>query len=384
MTQWRFQTAATNTVPSGVTEYGFLLGLDSSSTIESINELKMYVAYTFSNIRANVTALDGGDSTFALRDDGVTSSNQTIPISATGWQEDVTGSDAIDADSLMNYILIENNGMHDNLVTITDTMITYEHASTDAPKIGSGIGNTVSTIFLAPGGNGRIVEAEADLLIKRSQTASNLTTNVTVTSGTWDLYLRINQVDSSNLQITTLVTGQNEDVTGTEAYADGDDLNFRFFEAAGGALRARVFGVDLNTPESWWGTISNSFTTREYQGFNGDAGNTSADDNFDARIGSVSAGNLQTYVTDAGSGTRDVKLRVASTDSTNLNIAITATGLAEDVTGSQAVADTDNVTASMASTSGAVTVSRVAVELPFSAAGGISIPVVYHHRQRNF
>lgn len=368
MPQWRAQSSPIAIAASGASEYYSIWG-DRDSATEADTQMKAYTGFTFSDLRVQCTNLNGGNSSSTFRDDGVSSTNIVISISSAAWFEDVTGSDAVAADSLVNILLEELNGMHDNTVTVRDSLITFEHASTNAIMLGGSHVQISATQYMAlANSDDDLTEANVKLRIKRATSLSNLRLQVSSVTGTWTINIRNNGVSSTNLTIGSITaSGGNEDVTGSEAFSAEDDANFNIIEDFSGILSEPLWQIDIDTSDSWWGAgLQNNITTRVYKPFSMKGGNNTADDNYTAHIGSVTAGNLQTFVTTGGSGTRDMKLRVASTDSTNLNISITGTGLFEDTTGSEAVADTENVTASMASTSAVVRVSRIAVELPFS------------------
>jgi hypothetical protein len=378
MTQWRSQSGGTRG-SDGTDGYVALFDVDNDvASNEGNHQSKAYTAFTFSDLRSNVTTFTGSPNPLiSFRDDGVTSTNVQTAPTGTGWIEDTTGSETVAANSLVN-IEVLNQGGHGDDVHTSANLITFEHASTNQPFVG-GLGNSISsgvTAFLSFIGpqSPLAVEAEANLRIKRAQTASNLRHIQVVQSSSGTVNTRINGVDSTNLVITVSGTGAYEDVTGSDAYAAEDDGSIEYDNTDTMDSFGGYYQLDLNTAESWWGHHSDSFTTREYKPFIvGFLGNTTADDNYFARIGSTTAGNLQTYVTAAGSGTRDYTLRIGSTNSTNLTIAITGTGLFEDTTGSEAIADTDSVVATMASTGGSVSISRGAVELPWSAVGAPTV-----------
>src|SRR3990172_6966537 len=131
MTQWRWGARCNVALIQGATSYLFFIESNYGGASETLVQTKFYVAYTISALRILVTA-NGGTSTVAFRDDGVTSSNQVLSITTTGWLEDVTGTDTPAANSLCN-IIAKTGGSHGNNMTLAGGMLTYEHASTMAP-----------------------------------------------------------------------------------------------------------------------------------------------------------------------------------------------------------------------------------------------------------
>ena len=347
---------------------------------EALKQVKTYTAYTFSALRANVSAING-TATVALRDDGVTSANQSLSVTTTGWQEDVTGTETPAADSLCNYTVI-GGGSHANTITVKYLLITYEHASTNAPIVGLNLAGAFSNISqFAPLCPGFLTGTEPDTRTElfRPLAVSSLRIYLSDSGASGQtVAIGKNGVSSTNVSITPTSSGAWEDITGSESFASGDDGNFRYIITANG-LTTQNCQVQLDTEtgivgEGLTGSAS-SATTREYEGFGGDLENSSsADDNHTLRIGAVTVANLQCKCSTAGSGTRDVTVRVASANSTNLTISITGTGYFEDVSGSDSVGDTDHLGWSLASTGTAVEIRKVALEVPWVATAAAFEP----------
>jgi hypothetical protein len=389
MTQWRFfgdNDSASGVISDGGNNFSCLFSTchPDEADAESIHQHKLYVAYTVSDIRAKISNHSGPAVSVPFRDDGTASTNVVASVSTDGWAEDTTGSDTIAANSLCGSEFDQTAGMHGDTYLPEKIMLTYEHASTLAPVVGFNAGTLSADGFVSLNNAFNATEANARTRIYRAANLSNLFTSTESLTGAWTGAVRLNGSSSSNLTV-SMATGDVEDTTGTEALAATDDAGFIYDETTAGSISEGIIEAQLDTDETFQGTRFNAVTTREYQGFDGTSGgDTTADDNWLARIGSVSAGNLQTYVSTAGSGTRDVTLRIGSTDSTNLTISVTATGFAEDTTGSDSVADGDNVTISAASSGSSMTYQHADIELPWSAVGAVEkrpermIPIVQH------
>lgn len=375
----RNATQSTN----GATLYGSYLGGRTNAT-ESQTQHKLYVAYTISDIRAFLIEETGGTAVqYSFRDDGVTSSNLTVTLSVDStWYEDTTGSDTPAADSLCNAIFVHTGGGHGDTFTVGTIMATYEHASTMAPLFAGLMQDfAVQYTALATAGvqQDAATETSARTKIYRALTLSNFFVNVyTFSSGSVDFAVRKSGANSTNLALTASAAGQVEDTTGSESYVSGDTSGFTM--SAGSGTNGGLVHVQGDTAEAIWGAADfTNITTRAYSDCFGEFVSTTANDNFLARIGTVSAGNLRTYVETAGSGTRDVTLRINTTNSTNLTISVTATGEAEDVTGSDSVADGDSVVLTAASTGTAIHTGITHVELPWSGAAPAGQPFRKRH-----
>lgn len=388
MAQWRFLAdEEASTIQNGGQQFGcFATQGNAAGDAESTPQIKIYRSYTFSDIRGECSAFSGANLNLVLRDDGVSSSNLIAVFSASGWAEDLTGSDAPASGSLMNYLWDHSAGMHGDQFQAESSMITYEHASVNAPMWLARAGNKSATAYFGVRNSSSSTEANAQTRLKRATVLSNLFSSNSSMTGTWTGVVRKNGVSSTNLTLSFSSGADVEDITGSESYAAGDDFAFLFNEDTAGDLNDGILNVDADTESDIWCGFGLSTTTRNYQSFAGQSLGQSAspDDNWLARLGSVTAANWQSYVTGAGSGTRDLTLRVGTTNSTNLTIAITATGYVEDTTGSEAVADGDSVTATEASTGTTVTTARTVIELPWVAAAAASIiPKIMHHRSKN-
>lgn len=362
MPQWRFGSFPNIASANGDDYFCPVWGGDADLSIEANTQLRVYTAYTLSDLRANITVLDL-TGTVSVRIDGVTSTNVSVAVTVVGWVEDLTGSDALSVNSDID-ILSANDGMHGDNMTTRDLMLTYE-SGTNQHVVGSGNNETVlSTSYLGfPNSDPIAAEDRMKVRIKRSQSASNLRVRLSNVSGDWTVAMRKNGITSTNLQISGITAdGTFEDLTGSEAYVDGDDANFIMQEDVGGSIKPRVLQVDFNTAISFWGfRATNSFNPTSYMGFNFEPVDFAVDDNYFARIGAPTAQNLQAFVVSAESG-NDVTLRINTTNSTNLTITIGTPGLLEDITGSEAIADGDSVVIKLGGVASA-DVGRTAFEM---------------------
>ena len=380
MTEWRFWADRSVSVDDGNLTYLPLVGGDNnpnSSATEAETQLKSYVAYTFSDLRVRLSTHSGPGVTFALRDDGSSSSTLTVSLTGTTWIDDLTGSDTVVANSLMNWIADQSAGMHGDTFTVDDSAVTYAHASTKAPIFAFIHGNSLPAdrwgVF-GTSGTWRTNEIEARTHFYRAQALSNLHVYVSaVSSITADIAISKNGTKSTTVVVAITGTGEFEDATGSESYTDSDDGSF-YFDIASGSATLQVTQVQADSDESiaGYGNSTGSPTTRQFYSPSGESIGTTAKDEYDMYIGSVTAANLQCYISSAGSGTRDVTLRIGATDSTTVTINITGTGHFEDITGTETLVDADSLTFSMASTGTGASGRFIAVEVPWSAVGGVT------------
>lgn len=377
MTKWRLQTRGTLAFNG---DDAIMTILDKGGQFSSVAQIqcKFYVAFTCTDMRAELITADV-TSTLTLKDDDV---NTTVAISlsaTTGWYEDVTDSATPAADSLMHVQLINSGTMHGDDVAVESLMLTIEHASVDAPMFAGGDLGTLSVTTYSPLGT-RMQEftTEADVAhtIQRATVMANLRhTCRSATSADIDFSPFKNGTASTEVTVNILGTGTLEDLTGSESYASGDTASWGFVLTAGDFSSSSA-QLDADTPEKWMNTVQIlRVTSTQYYAFNGDDGSSTAEDLYFQRIGSVSAGHLQCFVSEIGTAPMTTQLRVGSTDSSNLIINITATGHANDLTGSESVADGDSVVTKTFTTGGQLTIDWVAVECPWSdpTAGG-SLP----------
>jgi len=362
MTSYRLYGDAGERSIDGGNSWGVVIGCGDGFT-EDEKEHKIYSAYTFSDLRTEcIEVPNSGDVIF--RDDGVSQTVLTVSFSATGWGEDIVGSDTPAANSFLT-LMTDDTGMHGSSFECQSGMMTYDLA-TDIPLFGGSpelsTGSGASSIHWPPNSGDFQSENIVNLHLKRATTLSNLQCQQ-LAGGVWEWCVRKNDSCSTNVTVDITGVGFFEDTTGSESFAADDTFNFGGIQCTG-TWQLTNWGCVSDTSSDWWGTQQNFFTTREYMPFDCDVeGVTTADDNFFARIGNVTAENLQGFIGIAGSGTRDVSLRINSSDSSNLTVSWTVTGLIEDTTGSEAITDGDSVQTSSASSGDSVSVNWIGIEI---------------------
>lgn len=390
MTKWRFNAAHKSVLVNAETTYFPLFGGNpdqSDITTEANAHCKFYLAYTVSALRARCSVFADGPGNVAFRDDGASSSNLAISITASGWAEDVTGSDTPAADSLCN--LIVSTASHGDSLTVNHMLLTYEHASTLTPMVGVGSNGQLidATRYFTIGTAdylGTDIEAVSKYRTMRATTFNNLRVYcVSVSTPTVTVAIGNDGVSSSAVTASPSASGAIEDVTGTEVVASGHDANIRVVRSAGSITTSTIQATHDAESGIWGIQHFWAATTRTYASFGRDDPSTTPDDSFTARVGSISIAKLQCYLNAGGAGTRDVKVRVGSSDSSNLVIDLTGvSGYLEDVTGSEAVTDTQHVGRSWASSGDAFSPSRVALELPSVVAAIPVSPPFESHQPR--
>jgi len=331
----------------------------------------VYVAYTASDLKAKFGTVSdtGNGSHYTLRDDA-TNSDVGLSITSTGWIEDLTSTAAIASGSELAFAL-QNLGMHGDHINMQagGGMFTLENASVNAGIIGWSTSNTITTTVFAPFGPGfayDAAEVSATHEMKRDTVLSNLSVTVSSESSSdFDHAPSKNGTASTSVTVNTAGTGQVEDTTGSETYAEGDDACFEHLRTAG-STNLTMVSIETDIEELWLGSQGLAGATNHHMKFSCTyAGGL--DDEFDMRIGSVSAGNLVTYVVFAGGSPSSVDLRVGSTNSTNVSIDTTTSGYLEDVTGSESIGDADSAMIRYLGTGTPVEVDFAAVEIPWSA-----------------
>lgn len=374
MTQWRLFGNPFAIVEDGDSFFSGILGKSDGTT--EIFDCKFYTNFTCTDLRLEFITVSVS-AVVTLRDDGV-DTDVAVSVTMTGWTEDLTDSATVAANSLMSLNGVNGGTMHGDNLTMLESLLTIEHASTDAPIMGGGINISRSATEYSTMGTGpKISTTQTDVAItfQRATSLSNLrnVANIADTSPDWDISPFKNGTASTSVTINLTATGAVEDITGSESYAVDDTASFGFVRTAGNAS-FDIFQIDADTPEMWvnsGGSIGVG-ATRVYMSLSNSIPSTTADDDYDMRIGSVSAGHLETFIVGAGTGTRDVLIRVGSTNSTNLTINVTTSGYLEDLTGSESVADSDSMLTSGISSGDTMNVSYIAVECPWSdpSAGG--------------
>ncbi len=379
MTQWRAYGRGGPQLENGAENPAPLFGTQNAvaSQTEAEIQIKAYTAYTWSDLAAFIGVADA-DAVVELRDDGVDSTNLVVAGSATGYAEDTTGSDTPATDSLMSVNHNDSAAMHGASFQVGHVLCTYEHASTESPLSANAAGSNQTTVaasttryFGIDAAVSRATESQAQSTVRRSQSYSNLRVYITAAPASGnEIAMRINGSTSTNVTVSPTATGAIEDVTGSEAYGDDDEINGIMTAGAGSALTFSAGQWQADTAEKLYAGAVPSFDTSSTAYINVVGGTFAAseEDLFTCRIGSTTAGSLRTNVTVYNSGTDVFSWRTSGTDSTNLTVDITATGVVEDTTGSEAVADTDESHFRLTASGTRVDIVTPSVELPWSAA----------------
>ncbi len=371
MTQWRMWAAPSSAQTNADSLFCATMDLSGLSTTESDVQMKFYSAYACTDLRVEITLLEGGAvGNVTLRDDEA-DTGVSVAISASGWTEDVTDTATPAADSLVCYALNITSGMHGDNITFETVLMSID--ATDVPIMGLGdvVGRTASQYSpLGTAVAAGLSESDATMTIHRALVVSNLRLNALIATGDWDVSPGRNGSASTSVTVNPTSAGIYEDTTGSETYAASDTAAW-FMVRTSGNNSFDQLQLDGDTPETWLSTAGIfSITTRIYQPFNGLDVSTSVDDNYFMRIGSVNAGHLECFVSTAAA-TSSISARVDTTNSTNLTLDTSTSGYLEDLTGSDSIADGTSLQITAVATSGTLTASWVALECPWTSVGGI-------------
>lgn len=381
---WRFNHGNSSPILIEDGANGFLgvSGLaQAASADEADIQLKVYHQYLFKFLNAEFSVLTTASAyDLALRDDGVSSTNLLITPTTTGFLEDITGSDLVAANSLVNYIIDGSAAMHGDDVRVRQAQVSYENASILAPIFAGGAATQFGlTNFTLPGASMSTTEAERQHKIKRATIYKNLRVVNTNSTTNFDVSPTVDGVASTNVSVNVTGSGAFQDITGSQLFAAGELFGVEYLLTSG-ALTPTVLQIEANTFEDWKVATGEAWpSTRQYQGFTYRPNDTIAGefDPLKSRIGTVLAGNLQTYITGAGGGDRDLTLRIGGSNSTNVTIDVTGTGFFEDITGVETVLDNDGAIFTGRASSGTFTTAWVAVEIPHKVvAADVTFPVI--------
>ncbi len=244
-------------VAQGTTGFFAIVGAENDAGVEASNPYTLRQDVTFSNMTTFVSGNDvDNDSTFDFREDGVSSTNLTITISAgsTGLFED-TDSEAVSTGSTVNYRVVAGAGMGGDSLQFK-YVFTLQEGSVTGRNLGSSetfptayAVNTTNYLTLEGATDATLsteldaqVEAAAgvdvtDLFIRVS--ANSLTTaDTTIT-------MRLNGADSAlDVTISAGSTGIFEDADTVEI-AVNDLINWELAVASGGSGTISVVIIGL-------------------------------------------------------------------------------------------------------------------------------------------
>lgn len=355
------------------TSSGFLAGTTGATLAnEATRQHKDYGAHTYEDLYANVTAFGGGDTvTISETENGTASSNLTVSASGTGIVRDGTGTEVATADDLIGCERIDDGGMHSDAHTVSQTAIV---ASAGVAGIVGGGGLTLtSDIYWGLWGSAVSATAsEQQTRLHRDTTMNNLRVYASGASGTWVCGPFDGTTQSTNVVVSVTASGETEDTTGTEAYSSGEDISVFFDETVAGTLTLGTWQLDTDVDEVPRGQgISPQVvgTTDLFAPLNGGGSNAFAENagitKQDTRIGTEDVGNLSVFISAVSSPSSSVfALRLNTTNSSNVTVAPSGTGLISDMTGTETLAEDDEISFFGDNASGSYTYTSAYIEMP--------------------
>lgn len=234
--------------PANALQYAHILGILNGSVTESDRQIKFYDAATLSNFQLNITAISG-THTFRVRKNSA-NGNQVISASTTGFKEDITNTDSISVNDLVN--LVHEAGGTSVSVSIAalknSCTVGYQGISTG----GSGqVFSTASTAAYIPIGSAlgtlNTTESTFQLKPRSSKRWSQMQARVTANtrSDTTTVDLRSNAASTAaSISIATGTTGLREDASGFADISATDLINYRVLLGAGsGSITFTTLGA---------------------------------------------------------------------------------------------------------------------------------------------
>ncbi len=339
---------------------------------EASAQFKDYGPHVYEDMYGWISSHSGGFTcSYEFTDDGTASTNLVASGTAVGVVEDNTGTESPAIDSLIacDYV---NDGMHNDNAQFESPLVSV--AGGVSGIVGGKLGQSAnSDRFTSLWGGDSITAVEVMTNLVRTMVFSNLR-GILDTTSTVDL-AHYDGVKSSNLVISYSVeTGIKEDTTGTESNAADDGVGFISDFDGTPAADWEQMQMDTDIDEALRGPpyTHTWSTTQMYDPIlHGSAGQLTSEVSGDtkqmARIGVEIVANLRVYMSEFPSATNPaMAFRLNTTTSTNIVIVPTGTGLVSDLTGSETLADDDEVGLTQTATAVGVTVRSTTqfIEIP--------------------
>jgi hypothetical protein len=321
------------------------------STTSAKKQFTDYSGQTFEDLYSYMSVHTGGFTrTVSLNDDGTDSTNLTLGHTGTGVVEDTTGTETPAANSLIDVEC--TGGMHNDNGTNAFAAVSFQAGGGGLVGSGASLQSTSDRYHPLFGEDANdTTVANVQTRMQRATVFSNLRAYMDTTGASTVDVSHYDGVASTNLTVSfsSSADGEAADTTGTESNSAGDDCSFFADHVSGSDQGMSIVQMDTDVEElprggtgniTWSTTTSYSRWNIHSFGVTDTAGLVKAA----ARIGSEDIGNLSLYVSAFTSATAaKLSARVNTTESTNVTVSVTGTGVVEDTTGTEAIVDADDV-----------------------------------------
>jgi putative hemolysin len=340
-------------------------------------------AYTLDNMRIVVRTHGGGDTcTVRMRINGA-DGNLNISGTAVGLFEDLSNSDTVAVNDLLNWEMDSTAQMHGDSYAPATLQVDFSLASDLPPIIAHchtnntavywGIAASATEYCNVQGGGGdhNGAESTAEITLRTAQTFDELRVYVLQYGGTSSGFVLRKNRATGNLNVTITATGEFTDVSNSDSFSVGDEINYRCVNSGGSEMRIgecslrgdsdKMFIAFVHATSATLGP--NNFLTN---GINHPSAESEAEVGFysDRTLGNFAI-NVWTHATTTTLTVR--KNRVA----TSMAVTLSAVGYFEDLSNTVDVADGDEISA-RASGSSSLKVATGVLECgPLAAAAKV-------------
>lgn len=345
--------------------------------------------YTASNLWVNVISITG-TNTLRTRVGGA-NGGQSISITTTGTKEDTSGTDSLVNGNLFNFSSFTSNS-HNNTCKLDEVSVLLDDNGSNIPILMNSGSDSVGTgaSFMPISGSciDTATEASAQVTLQASATLSNfrmyLSANSFADSTTWRT--RVNGANASqSVSYATLVTGEKEDTTNTDAVAVADELCFGK-DSGGTSGTATVTVMQAKSASAAFqpffcdvGIASHGANITNYRSLGGGGGgaNSESDSQLKSRVADTFK-NMQTNVTAntrSDATTVDFRANAASPGGgPSISVGAGSTGIKEDLSGSYTTSTTDSINYRVVTGAGtgSITLTTVGAQ---QGAGAAAAPV---------
>ncbi len=217
----------------------FALEADANNITEATEadaQTKIKAAGTWKNLGIFASSVRSSATTFAVRIGG-SDGNQSVSVTGTGYTEDTSSTDTLNADDLINLRITTITGTGNCSPEVQKTEIEYTTTPFNLPSgmptsLQESIAFNVTTYFTPftitfPNTTEALQECEIPLNTFVKNLQAHAITNSIATSAT-TINTRKNRTDGDNsLSISAAATGYFEDTSNTDSYNDEDDMDYQ-------------------------------------------------------------------------------------------------------------------------------------------------------------
>ncbi len=344
----------------GVDLFMPFFGVDSDQNSEEQTEQEARSSFTASLLRL-IAQETGANVPVTFRKNGA-DGNQTININLVSFaefQDSTNTDDLVSGDEYTLFAEGSLNGMHGDTFQIWAYQTTLDSSSDLAPIANA---NPTTSEFEAVIGNytNTATPTNSEYTHRTARTLTDLVVFVTTAGASRTFHTHKNG-SNGNLTVSTAATGQVRDTSNSDSFVDGDEWNWHNDRAATGVQVSTIsVETDSNVGVIGGGGTGAVTSTTSFIGFGAGFELEGETKNQSTAEGDATVQNLYVKIV-THAETRNVRTRKNQSNG-NVIVSVTGTGVFEDTTNTDDMADADDFAIEQAGVTGTHIYAVVAIE----------------------